>query len=157
MKASDMNINEAFPSNYLKATDLQGRRVEVTMADVKTEKLGEDFRPVLSFKGKEKGLVLNKTNANAIIDAYGPETDDWFGKPVVLFEAMVEFQGRRVPAIRVDVPRRPRQEFAQRAQEPDRAPNGAGNGAAKRDEWASQQRATAPAPAPDVMDDDIPF
>src|SRR6516164_2309386 len=103
-----MNINDVFPSKYLKASDLKGRRIEVVMADVKTEKLGDDFKPILSFKGKDKGLVLNKTNANAIIDAYGPESDDWFGQPIILFEAMVEFQGKRGPAIRVDVPRRPR-------------------------------------------------
>lgn len=142
MKEIDMNINEAFPSKYLKASDLQGRRIEVIMADVKTEKLGDDFKPILYFKGKEKGVVLNKTNANAIIDAYGPETDEWFGKPIILFEAMVEFQGKRGPAIRVDVPRAPRQEFSRKAQETDRVPDGIG------------QRH----PAPTVLDDDeIPF
>ncbi len=101
-----MNISEAFPSKYLKASDLQGRRIQVVMADVKTEKLGDDFKPILFFKGKEKGLVLNKTNANTIIAAYGPETDDWFGQPIILYEAMVEFQGKaRSGYSRVDVPR----------------------------------------------------
>jgi hypothetical protein len=122
-----MNINEVFPSKYLKASDLQGRRIEVVMADVKTEKLGDDFKPVLYFKGKDKGLALNKTNARTIIDAYGPETDEWFSQPIVLFEAMIEFQGKRAPAIRVATPIRPRQEFDRRAQEPMQAP--AQNGA----------------------------
>jgi hypothetical protein len=151
--ATAMNINEAFPSKYLKATDLQGRRIEVIMADVKTEKLGDDFKPILSFKGKDKGLVLNKTNSNTIIDAYGPETDEWFGQPIILFETMVEFQGKRSPAIRVAAPVRPRQEFARRAQEPDRVSNGAGQH--QRDEWASQ-----PDPGPaqaDPDDGDVPF
>ncbi len=70
-----MKINEAFPSNYLKAADLQDREVTVTMADVKMEKLGDDSRPVLYFRGKEKGLVLNKTNANNIASRYGDDTD----------------------------------------------------------------------------------
>jgi hypothetical protein len=111
-----MNIESAFPSKYLKAADLQGRRIEVIMADVKTEKLGDDLRPVVYFKGKERGLVLNKTNANTIITAYGRETDDWFGQPIVLYEAQVEFSGRQVSAIRVTVPRV--QETSRRAQAP---------------------------------------
>ncbi len=111
-----MNISEAFPSKYLKASDLQGLRVQVVMADVKTEKLGDDFKPILFFKGKDKGLALNKTNANTIIAAYGPETDDWFGQPIILYEAIVEFQGKCGPAIRVDVPRA--REASHRAQAP---------------------------------------
>ena len=46
------------------------------------------------FEGKPKGLVLNKTNANTISDAYGDETEHWEGKEIVLYEAEVEqYQG----------------------------------------------------------------
>ena len=59
---------------------------------------------VLFFQGKERGLVLNKTNANNIVIAYGDEMDDWAGKKLILYEAMVDFQGRSVPAVRVRPP-----------------------------------------------------
>jgi len=101
-----INVNDAFPSNYLKASDLQGRQVNVNMALVKFEQLGEDNKLVLYFDGKEKGLVLNKTNANNIATIYGTDTDGWIGKTVTLIEALVDFQGRSVAAIRVRAPQR---------------------------------------------------
>jgi len=66
--------------------------------------MGDDTKLVLYFAGKEKGLVLNKTNANNIAAIYGTDTDGWVGKSVVLVEALVDFQGRSVPAIRVRGP-----------------------------------------------------
>jgi len=99
-----MKISEEFPSKYLKAADLQDRDVKVTMAQVEKEKMGDDMKLVLYFKGKEKGLVLNKTNSNAIVDSYGDETDDWFGQEIVLFSVMTDFQGKVGPAIRVRAP-----------------------------------------------------
>lgn len=99
-----MRISQAFPSNYIKAADLQDRNVMVKMDRVEVEKIGEDEKPVLYFVGKEKGLVLNKTNASNIATAYGDNTDDWRDQEIVLFPAMVDFQGRTVEAIRVRTP-----------------------------------------------------
>lgn len=103
-----MNINEAFPSNFLKASDLAGGQPTVTISHIKTEEIGEDRKMVLYFVGKEKGIVLNKTNATNIAAAYGPETDDWTGQKVTLFTSWVDFQGKSVEAIRIrkaDAPR----------------------------------------------------
>jgi hypothetical protein len=101
-----MLIDSAFPSKYLKESDLAGRRVAVTMGDVKVEKIGDDKRPVLYFRGKEKGLVLNKINSNTISQAYGGDTDDWFGNQIVLFPTTTEYAGKTVPCIRVSLPTR---------------------------------------------------
>lgn len=100
-----MRIDAAFPSTYLKAADLQGRNVTVIISHVRMEDVGDDHKPVLYFQGKEKGLALNKTNSNNISVLYGYETDDWTGKPIELFEAQVDYQGKSVPAIRVRAPR----------------------------------------------------
>ena len=110
-----MDINAAYPSQYLKASDLMGQEIPVTMRTVQMEDIGGDPKPVMYFEGKEKGMVLNKTNANNISDAYGYETNNWFGKQIILFEARVDFQGRTVPAIRVRVPNG---QAAQNAQAP---------------------------------------
>ena len=99
-----MKISESFPSKYLKASDLQNREVRLTMANVQMEKLGDDEKPVLYFKAKEKGLVLNKTNANTIGDAYGDDSEDWYDQPIILFSVMTDFQGKVGPAIRCRVP-----------------------------------------------------
>lgn len=112
-----MHIDSAFPSKYLKASDLQGRNVTVKMGRVDQEKIGDDTKLILYFQGKDKGMVLNKTNANNIASIHGGETEDWFGKDITLVEAMVDYQGKSVPAIRIRAPQRkpapaPRREMA---------------------------------------------
>src|SRR6516162_9043969 len=95
-----------FPSEYLRAADLQGQRAHVKISHVEKKKVGDEDKYVVFFKGKEKGLPLNKTNANTIIASYGDEADDWEGVELVLFETMVEYQGQRKPGIRCLVPPR---------------------------------------------------
>ena len=100
-----MNINEMFPDKYLKAEDLQGRRVAVTISEVAAESIRNEDKPVLYLKGKSRGLVLNKTNAATIEEITGtPDTDLWGGKKIILYGTRVDFQGKRVPAIRIDPP-----------------------------------------------------
>lgn len=99
-----MKVSDAYPSNYIAATDLDGNNVTVTMKNVDFEKVGEEQKPVLYFKGKTKGLILNKTNAKNIATVYGDDMDDWTGQDIVLFPAMVDFQGKTVEAIRIRAP-----------------------------------------------------
>lgn len=118
-----MRISTAFPSSYIKAGDLNGRNVRVLIDRVEMEDIGGEIKPVLYFQGKEKGMVLNKTNSNNIAVAYGDETDDWHGKELVLFPAMVDFQGRTVEAIRVRLPTaKDRMDRSQVTPPPARAP-----------------------------------
>lgn len=98
-----MKVSQAFPSDFLKAADLDGN-ARVVMAHVEMKDIGDDHKPVLHFKGMEKGLVLNKTNANNIAAEYGDDMDDWMGKEIILFTAWVDFQGKSVEAIRVRAP-----------------------------------------------------
>ena len=100
-----MKLSEAFPSNFLKSADLQNRRVVVTISHLKFEELGDERKPVLHFRGKDKGLVLNKTNANAIWGINGSDdTDDWPGTSLTLYPSKTDFQGKRVDCIRIDPP-----------------------------------------------------
>jgi hypothetical protein len=99
-----MKISEEFPSQYLKAPDLQGREVRLTMGRVEREEIGQDKKLVLYFKGKDKGLVLNKTNASTIGDAYGDDTEEWYDQPLILFSIRTEFQGKPVDGLRCRVP-----------------------------------------------------
>ena len=100
------NINQLFPSKYLKAEDVKAG-VTVTIAGMKMEKVaeGEADKPVIYFHGKQKGLVLNKTNAQMISHITGSfDTDEWANKMVYLHSEPVSFQGRIVEAIRVGKP-----------------------------------------------------
>jgi hypothetical protein len=102
-----MNLSQAYPSRYLAADDLQGRSVTVTIASVKLEEIGQgadkDTKLVLTFSGKSKALVCNKTNAKTIGKLWGEETDNWVGKPIIIAAREVEFQGNMVWAIRVSL------------------------------------------------------
>ena len=98
-----MKANDVFPSNFLKAADIQGHEPIVTIDRVEMQEVGDGNKPVVYFKGKERGIVLNKTNFAAIEDITGePDTDQWAGHKVKLYVAKVEYQGKRVPAIRID-------------------------------------------------------
>lgn len=134
-----MRISAAFPSQYLKAADLQQRRVTVQMSHVMMEDIGGEMKPILYFVGKEKGLVLNKTNANTIVMAYGDDTEYWRDQPLEMFEAMVDFQGRTVAAIRVHAPRR-----QPAAPPPRQEPNG-------------HHPNPSEVPVGTIVDDEIPF
>lgn len=97
-----MRIGETFPSTYLKAAELGKARPVVTIREVVVEDIGDETKPILYFVGKEKGLVLNKTNANMITEILGTdETTDWIGKAIQLYVTKVDYQGRRVDAIRI--------------------------------------------------------
>jgi arabinogalactan endo-1,4-beta-galactosidase len=136
-----MRISGAFPSDYLKAADLDGRNVRAVMSHVEMRDIGGDHKPILFFQGKEKGMVLNKTNANNIAALYGDDTEDWNGKEIVLFEAMVDYQGKTVAAIRVRAP-----------QHKDRAQAGGPT-------YMTAGNVTGPAQGgrQDPMSDDVPF
>ncbi len=96
-------VSEAFPSNFLKAGDLDNRTVKVVIDKVIFEEIGKDKdkKPVMYFDGVKKGLVLNKTNAVEIAATHGDQMESWTGKEIELFSQMVPFQGQNVAAIRV--------------------------------------------------------
>ena len=136
-----VNINDAFPSKYLKSADLQGAMVKVKIKDVLIEEIGSDRKLVMYFVGKDKGMVANKTNSMTIGEVYGDDTDAWIGQTIELFSMKVEFNGRMVDGLRVRVPR-------QRAASTNIAPN-------------ARDRAEPPPPADDGYrgddDQEIPF
>lgn len=106
-----MNANEMFPpkaSKYLKASDLNGKAVNVVIDRVAIETMGQgkdqEQKPVLYFQGKEKGLVLNRTNNRSIMNLYGWETDSWKGKPITLYTIMTEMGGQPTLGIRILAP-----------------------------------------------------
>lgn len=98
------NIDDAFPSKYIKASDLKGLEPVVAIDRVDYELVGQqkDRKAVVYFKGKEKGLVLNKTNAMKIVQLSGSgDTDDWGGFKVKLYGTETQFQGEMVDCIRI--------------------------------------------------------
>jgi hypothetical protein len=137
-----VNIHDQFPSPYLKAEEFE-KPALLTISHVKTEMVGKEKeqRPVLYFKEKEKGVVLNKGNAGVVAELYGDETDDWKGHEIVVFSVPTQNpQGERVNGIRLrESKRKPVPQPAPKAPEPDRA----------REDYVRPSSAD--------MDDSIPF
>lgn len=96
------NVDDIYPSKWMRAADLRGSSHQVAIQDVDTGTIGEKQQLILELRGGWKPLGLNKTNAQAIADVFGSDTDDWIGQEVVLFPTRVDFQGKMVDAIRVD-------------------------------------------------------
>ena len=100
-----VKLSILFPSKYVKAGDLNGKPVTLTIKGLKVEELGhgaeKENKPVLYFEKATKGLVLNRTNAMIIGALYGDETDDWHGKRITIYATKVRAFGSTQDAIRV--------------------------------------------------------
>ncbi len=105
-----MKLNEIYDSNsnFLKAADLQGKKPVLTIAtaEVVTKDYQDGNGPkkqiVLSFEQTEKVLGLNFTNASRIAELTGSEDcDDWVGVSIKLFTEVVNFQNKKVDAVRI--------------------------------------------------------
>jgi len=107
-----MDINSAFPSKYLKASDVP-KPIKVVIHNVIMEEIEEGKRdkPVLYFQQtstlpshEQPAMVLNVTNANMVKSVYGSDTTDWAGKKIGLYvDPNIQFQGKMVPGLRIKV------------------------------------------------------
>jgi len=96
----------ASSSKFLRAADLQKTKVIVEISGFSVETMkgddGDKKQIALQFKGKEKVLGLNKTNAQRIAAHSGSnKPEDWIGAKIKLIPTTTEFQGREVDCIRV--------------------------------------------------------
>jgi len=99
MRASDM-----FPSKYLKSSDVKDRPLTATISYVAVELVGQgkdqERKPVLYFEGTVKPMVLNKTNAITLDNAFG-DSEEWAGHKVRIGCVETTYNGRAIDGIRV--------------------------------------------------------
>lgn len=120
-----MKMTDAFPSQWLAASDIPDDGLQVTIDGYDVQVIGQERKekkPILHFRERDvKSLILNKTNAKTISQIVGSEEfDDWVGHKITLVPREVEFQGDTVWAIRVQLPRRTANRAAIDAQAPTR-------------------------------------
>jgi hypothetical protein len=102
--------DEIFPSRYLKASDLNGKAINVVIAlaakeTLKTPAGKEQEKVVLSFKGAKKSLPLNMTNFDAVAAIAGSDDwDTWPGVGLQLYPWKVEMKGEVKPCVRIRSP-----------------------------------------------------
>ena len=100
------NITEMYPSRFFRAADVPKRGITlvietVTQEEVTSDGEGKQKKWALKFKDDDQLLVLNKTNASILAEAFGPDTDSWADKAITLRTEKVSFGGRMTDGIRV--------------------------------------------------------
>ncbi len=96
-----MNFDDLFPRKYLKASDLNGKDLTLTIRKLESKEFDDGAKPFLWFKEHPKAYILNRTTFLTIAELWGDESDDWIGKPITLFECEVSSGGDMLTGIRV--------------------------------------------------------
>ena len=105
-----MKRDDVFPSKYLKAADLNGKPVTVTIKNAPYETLKssegkEQGKTVLYFVRGKKALPLNIVNWDSVAEICGDDTDAWPGHPIELYPTVTQMGPKTVPCIRIRRPR----------------------------------------------------
>jgi hypothetical protein len=99
-----MRTKDLFPSKYLQSADAKARQIVTTISYMALEEVGQDQnkkkKPVLHFED-QKPMVLNRTNAEMLEDAFG-DSDDWPGHRIKIFCVRTQFQGKTVDGLRIE-------------------------------------------------------
>jgi len=91
---------------YLIGEELDGKDIKVTIEAVKIMEIqnqqGKEKKPVMSFKGSTRKLVLNVTNMKTIAKEVGSSyVEDWAGKEITLTPVQGKFFGVDQEVIRI--------------------------------------------------------
>jgi hypothetical protein len=95
MKAYEFETSKFL--NAKSAGEYNGKTL--TIYEVKSEIVREMKKMVIGFESVEKTLIVNKTNRTALTDAFGDETNDWYGRKVILHITRVTFDGQPTASI----------------------------------------------------------
>ncbi len=101
-----MTSYDEFFGDYLKTEHIKEEK-EYEIKEVKIEKIGrgdqQEKKIVVYFEGLDKGLAMNKVNANAIAKAAdSKEIEEWKGTKLVLYvDPDVTYMGETVGGIRI--------------------------------------------------------
>lgn len=103
-----MHISKYRNSKWLKKEDVAQLDEEeriVTVEAIVEEQVGDDIKPVVYFKGIDKGWAINMTGLEALAEmAESQDTDDFIGLRVEIYvDPDVRYAGKRVGGIKIRV------------------------------------------------------
>lgn len=98
-----MRYETLFPSRFIRSADMNGKDVTLTIARVFTEDIEDKTKAIMAFEETKKQLVVCRTNAEACKLLWGPECDNWLGKKLTLYAAIIKdpFGDGEITATRV--------------------------------------------------------
>jgi len=98
-----VDINTVYKSqhNKWKAEDLNGQAYDMVIQRVEIIDFEDGAKACVYFRGDERGLVLNITNKNALVEMFGSDTDVWINQTVTMYSVPTTYQGRPTTGIRL--------------------------------------------------------
>jgi hypothetical protein len=108
-KKPAMHVSAVYPGRWLKAADLAGKPLVLSIASADLEELEApdgkaEKKLVLKFADHEKSMVVNKTNLRSIAEMHGDETDGWTNKQIEVYPDRTFVGSKKVACIRVREP-----------------------------------------------------
>jgi hypothetical protein len=107
MKMLDEEVfDDIYGSKYFSVSDLKDGEPWLKVGKVEVAELREKNgvtkrKFVILFEGVDKGLVVNKTNAKKLAEAYGKQSSKWVGQIIQLYGEDTTFgKGVRVRPLR---------------------------------------------------------
>jgi hypothetical protein len=94
-----MRTKDLFPAKFLQSADAKAKQIVTTISHMAQEEIGQDKKkkPVLYFED-QKPMVLNRTNAEALEEAFG-DSDDWVGHKIKIYCVKTQYQGKTVDGL----------------------------------------------------------
>jgi len=85
-----LNYDQLFPSRFIRAGEMKGRPVTLTIKDVYLDTIEQEDgtekqQAVVSFTEIKREWALNKTNAQCLVALWGRDSGDWIGHKVTLY------------------------------------------------------------------------
>jgi hypothetical protein len=99
------DFDDLYGSQYLAASDLKkpftATIEEVEQQDFTRQGERQRMKAVLHLKDIRKPIVVNKTNALNLAEAFGKDFDDWRGKRITIKAEPTTFAGKRTTGLRL--------------------------------------------------------
>jgi hypothetical protein len=98
-----MNMTDYLSSNYIRAEHLTTDVcIEAFIAAVRSREFEDgSVKPVIHIEDG-RGVVLNQTRLKTLIGSFGPNSDNWIGKPIIISRGSTLYAGKTVPAVNIE-------------------------------------------------------
>ena len=96
------DFDDIYGSTYLSADDIKKPFVTV-IEQVVREEVGQEKKKkaVLYVRGSKKAIVVNKTNATNLSNAFGKDFDSWINRRITVKVEPTSFAGRPTKGLRI--------------------------------------------------------
>jgi hypothetical protein len=90
-------------SNFFRAEDLRpDTLIKTSIVSVALREFKDGEKAVVYTDFQGKGVVLNVTRAQVLYAAYGLESENWIGKPIIIRLGEEKFEGKKVGAVAIE-------------------------------------------------------